>query len=149
MILLKRLSLFIFLIIISCCEQKPDPEYRLNMVDIIVPKEYTINYFDYYSGIGESTEEYELLISQKDYKMIKNQIENLEYFQYHNKEKICKEYIKNKLDSIGLGYGYDERRIAFYYDGEYYFKALLESPVSYIGVKLKKDSTMWIYYWDY
>lgn len=124
------------------CDQQPNPEILLEKVNLSIPHKYKLSDFKSDWGVGETTEDFTLIISKEDYHRIATEIEGKIFFQ--------------RLDSaitpvVAFDNNTDLKKInetACLYDNKYFYQIFRPNPGEVVTVVLKKDSLMSINYND-
>lgn len=138
---LSYILLVICLIMISC-EQPPNPERCLLQTNIYVPKKYKLISFKSDWAVGESTEDYTLLISTEDYQRVIREIEGKSFFQRLDTGKFPMQVLNNNTDKNKIN------EVACWYDNKYSYQIFRPDPGVIITIVLEKNSLMGIYYED-
>lgn len=119
-----------------------NPERRLLKTSIHMPSEYRIIEYENDWAIGESTENYMLLIDTNDYRKIVQGIKELSVFQEHDTCKIPKYVFDENININKI------KETACRYSNKYFYQIFRPDPGVIITVELKKDSLMQVIYED-
>ncbi len=132
----------LFNCILTNCDQSPNPKELFKKTNLSIPKKYKI--FDYKSnwGVGETTEEYTLLISKEEYQKISKEIEKKIFFQQLDTSKVPIPAFTNDTDLRKMN------ETACWYDNKYFYQIFRPDPGVVITIVLEKDSQMSINYND-
>ncbi|MCD4745718.1 MAG: hypothetical protein K8R58_05415 [Bacteroidales bacterium] len=134
--------IIIGVIILTSCNSSPNPERHLSKTNISIPVEYKILDFKSDWSIGESTENYKLLISPNDYKRITGEIRKKAFFQKLDTSKRPIYAIDNNTDME------KNNETACWYDNKYFYQIFKPNPGVLITIVLEKDSLMIVDYDD-
>jgi len=124
------------------CDQRPDIEGRYSKTNLSIPKKYKQLNFKAEWGVGETTEDYTLLISREDYQIISKEIEGKTFFQRLDTSKVPTQAFTNDTDLKKIN------ETACWYDNKYFYQIFRPDPGVVITVVLEKDSLMSINYND-
>lgn len=124
------------------CDQQPDIDGRYSKTNLSIPIKYKLLDFKSDWGVGETTEDYTLLISKEDFQRISKEIEEKNYFQRLDTAKAPSSVFNNNSDTRII------YEIACWYDNKYYYQIFRSDPGVVITVVLEKDSLMSINYND-
>jgi len=129
-------------IILASCNTIPDPERYLSKTSISIPVDYKIIDFKNDWSIGESTENYKLLISTNDYKRITEEIRGKVFFQKLDTSKVPIYSLDNNTNMEKIS------ETACWYDNKYFYQIFRPNPGVLITIELEKDSLMMVNYED-
>lgn len=143
----KKELLFYVVLLLLCfvlegCDQRPDIEGRYSKTNLSMPEKYKLLDFKSDWGIGESAEDYTLLISREDYKSISKEIERKIFFQNLDTSKFPIQAFTNVTDLKKIN------ETACWYDSKYFYQIFRPDPPIVITIVLEKDSMMSINYDD-
>lgn len=136
-ILFLLLSLFFV-----ACDQPEDAMGRYSKTNLSAPKKYKLLDFKSDWDVGETTEDYTLLISKEDYQIISKEIEGKTFFQRLDTSKIPIQAFTNDTDLKKIN------ETACWYNNKYFYQIFRPDPGVVITVVLEKDSLMSINYND-
>lgn len=142
---MKLLLYIIFLLLgffLAACDQHPNPKRLLKKINLSSPTKYKLSDFKSDWGIGETTEDYTLLISRKDYQIISKEIEGKVFFQRLDTSKVPIQAFSNNTDLKKIN------ETACWYDNKYFYQIFRPNPGVVITIILEKDSLMYINYND-
>lgn len=140
----KHLYIIFYLIVyfITACEQHPNSERILEKTTLSIPKAYKLLSFSSDWGIGETTEDYLIVISKDDYKSIKREIEGKFFFKHLDSNSSPLYVLDLNTDIEKLN------EIAYCIGNKYYYQIFRPSLGVVITIVLEKDSLMNINYTD-
>lgn len=138
----KIIYTVLFILILEACDQRPNPEWILEKTNLSTPSNYKLLNFKSNWGVGETEENYTLLISRKDYLIISEEIEGKIFFKRLEINKKPKQAFTNVTDLNKT----DET--ACWYDNKYFYQIFNPNPGEVITIELEKDSLMYINYND-
>lgn len=124
------------------CDQRPNPERILGKANLSIPAKYKLSEFKSDWEVGETTEDYTLLISSEDYQRISKEIEEKNFFQLLDTSKVPIQAITNDTDLKKTS------ETACWYDNKYFYQIFKPDPGVVITIVLEKDSLMNINYND-
>lgn len=124
------------------CDQRPNPERLLEKTNLSIPEKYKLSDFKSDWAVGETTEDYTLLISKEDYQRITKEIEEKNFFQRLDTAKTPLSAFDNNTDTKKIN------ETACWYDNKYFYQIFRPDPGVVITVVLEKDSLMSINYND-
>lgn len=136
------LYILIFSLCLVACDPGPDPERRLAKTTISTPSEYKLSDFKYDWAIGETMEDYELVISEVEYKKLVDEITSKPFFQYLDTSKVPIYALDNHTNMKKVS------ETACWYEGKYFYQIFTPDPGALTTVVLKEDSIMTVSYND-
>ena len=132
----------LFNCILATCEQSPNPKEIFKQINLFSPPKYKISAYKSNWGVGETQEDYTLLISQEDYQKISKEIEKKIFFQHLDTSKVPISAFTNDTDLRIMN------ETACWYDNKYFYQIFRPDPGIVITIVLEKDSLMSINYND-
>lgn len=135
------MPLLIGLFFVSC-NQHPDIEERYSKTNLSIPKKHKLLDFKSDWNVGETAEEYKLLISREDYQIISKEIEGKYFFKRLDTSKIPTQLFTNSTDLKKIN------ETACWYDNKYFYQIFRPNPGVVITIVLEKDSIMKVSYDD-
>jgi hypothetical protein len=129
-------------VVISCCSQNP-VDKALGKLNLSSPQNYKMIDSTYIWGFGESYEHYRIIVSEKDFTNIKNEIKTNNSFQIIDSSSLEPNLPKDKTNiktDIEIAYLFDER---------YCIEKYIPNPGISIRVALLRDSILNIEYEDF
>lgn len=126
----------------ASCNTSPDPERYLSKTSITIPVEYKILDFKNDWSIGESTDNFKLLISTNDYKRITEEIKDKGFFRRLDTCKVPNYALDNNTNVQKIN------ETACWYDNKYFYQIFRPDPIVLITIELEKDSLMMVTYED-
>jgi hypothetical protein len=140
--LLFNIILLLLGFFLVACDQRPNPVRILEKVNLTIPAKYKLSNFKSDWDVGETTEDYTLLISKEDYQRISKEIEGKIFFQRLDTNKVPVNTFINDIDLKKIS------EAACWYDNKYFYQIFRPNPGVVITVLLEKDSIMSINYRD-
>lgn len=134
--------IIIGMIFLSSCKPSPNLERHLSNTNLVIPTEYKILDFKSDWSIGESTENYRLLISRNDYKKIIEEIKGKAFFQKLDTGRAPIYALDNNTNLTKIN------ESACWYDNKYFYQIFKPNPGVLITVELESDSIMIVDYED-
>jgi hypothetical protein len=134
--------LLLLCLFLAACNQRPDVEERYSKTNLSIPKKYRLLDFKSDWAIGENTEDYNLVISKKDYQRISKEIETKTFFRRLDTGKVPIQAFTNNIDLKKIN------ETACWYDNKYFYQIFRPDPGVVITIVLEKDSLMGIDYND-
>ena len=138
----KHIVFLLLLCVLAACDQSPNPERIIEKTTLSFPKGYKLSSFKSDWAIGETTEDYTLLISTGDYQKIRKEIEEKSFFQRLDTASSPILAFDNNTDTKKIN------ETACWYDGKYFYQIFNPDPGILVTVVLEKDSLMSISYDD-
>lgn len=142
---MKSLFSIVFLLLslfFVACDQRPNPKRLLEKTNLSIPAKYKLSDFKSDWDVGETTEDYTLLISKEDYQKISKEIEGKTFFQRLDTSKVPIQAFTNDTDLKKIN------ETACWYDSKYFYQIFRPDPGVVITIVLEKDSLMSINYND-
>lgn len=130
------------MIIISSCKPSPNLERHFSNINLDLPDEYKILDFKSDWSIGESTENYRILISPSDYNKIIEEIKEKTFFRKLDTARVPLYALDNTTNLTKIN------ETACWYDNKYFYQIFNPNPGILVTVELESDSIMIIEYED-
>lgn len=135
-------TFLLFGVFIASCNQEPDLEDRFSKTNLSFPKNYRQLNFKSEWGVGETTEDYILVISREDYLIISKEIEDNRNFQYID---TCIVPIQLQLNDNNMN---EKQEAACRFNNKYFYQIFRPDIGVVVTVLLEKDSLMNVSYND-
>ena len=139
---LLNVIFFSLILFFVSCDQPENSIGRYSMTNLSIPIKYKLLDFKADWDVGETTEDYTLIISKEDYQKISKEIEGKIFFQRLDSNKGPIQALTNDTDLKKIN------ETACCYNNKYFYQIFRPDPGVVITVVLEKDTLMSINYND-